>query len=73
MIVAIEDKSKDESELVYVPDDVDPIAVSPDISIPGWDIGDPFMEVVSNQYPTTFGEPEVERRHLLARDLRAAR
>jgi hypothetical protein len=59
LIVAIEDKSKDESELVYVPDDVDPIAVSPDISIPGWEIEDPFMDVISNQYPTTFGEPEV--------------
>jgi hypothetical protein len=59
LIVAIEDKSKDESELVYVPDEVDPIAISPDISIPGWDIGEPFMEVISNQYPTTFGEPEV--------------
>ena len=59
LIVAIEDKSKDESELVYVPDDVDPIAVSPDITIPGWTIEDPFMDVISNQYPTTFGEPEV--------------
>ncbi len=59
MIVAIEGKSKDESELVYVPDDVDPIAVSPDITIPGWTIEDPFMDVISNQYPTTFGEPEV--------------
>ena len=55
LIVMIEDKSKDESALVYVPDK-DPIAVSPDISIPGWDIGDASLEVVSNQYPTDFGD-----------------
>jgi len=58
LVVAIEDKSKDEDELVYVPDEIDPIAVSPDISIPGWEIGEPFIEVISNTYPTTFGEPD---------------
>ena len=55
LIVAIEDKSKDESALVYAPDK-EPIAVSPDISIPGWDIGEASLEVVSNQYPTDFGD-----------------
>jgi len=56
LIVAIEDMNKDESRLVYVPDK-DPIAISPDISIPGWEIGDPFMRVVSEHYPTDFGYP----------------
>jgi hypothetical protein len=56
LVVMIEDKSKSESELVYVPDD-DPIAISEDITIPGWDIGEPKFEVVSNQYPTNFGDP----------------
>jgi hypothetical protein len=56
LTVALEDKSKDESALVYVPDD-DPIALSSDITIPGWDIGDPTLEVVSNKYPTNFGDP----------------
>jgi hypothetical protein len=56
LVVAIEDKNKDESRLVYVPDE-NPVTISPDISIPGWDIGDPFMEVVSQQYPTDFGYP----------------
>ncbi len=33
----------------------------------------PLMEVVSNQYPTNFGEPRGRRGHLLARDLRPRR
>jgi hypothetical protein len=56
LIVAIEDKNKDESLQVYVPD-TDPIAISEDITIPGWDIGEPFVETVSNTYPTNFGYP----------------
>jgi hypothetical protein len=56
LVVALEDKNKSESELVYVPDD-DPISLSGDITIPGWDIGEPSMEVVSNKYPTDFGDP----------------
>jgi hypothetical protein len=55
LFVALEDKSKDESGLVYVPD-TDPIAVSSDVSIPGWEIGDEFFEVESHQYPTDFGD-----------------
>jgi hypothetical protein len=56
LVVTIEDKNKSSSELVYVPDD-DPISVSEDITIPGWDIGEETMEVVANQYPTNFGDP----------------
>ena len=41
LVVMIEDKSKSESELVYVPDD-EPMEISGDITIPGWDIGEPF-------------------------------
>ena len=59
LVVILEDKSKDESQLVYVPDD-DPIALSKDITIPGWDIGEPSLEVVSNQYPTNFGDPQLD-------------
>ena len=56
LVVEIEDKNKDESGLVYVPDK-DPMAISKDITIPGWNIGDPTFEVVSNTYPTNFGDP----------------
>ena len=58
LVVIIEDKSKSESELVYVPDD-EPIQTSGDITIPGWNISEPTMEVVSNTYPTDFGDPAV--------------
>lgn len=56
LVVTLEDKTKDETGLVYVPDH-DPIAVSSDITIPGWDIGEASLDVVSNQYPTNFGDP----------------
>ena len=56
LVVILEDKNKSESELVYAPDD-DPISISSDITIPGWDIGEPTMDVASNQYPTDFGDP----------------
>ncbi len=56
LVVTLEDKSKDESQLVYVPDK-DPIEVSNDITIPGWDLEPATAEVVSNQYPTDFGDP----------------
>lgn len=56
LVVTVEDKSKDESQLVYLPDK-NPIAVSNDITIPGWDLDPATMEVVSNRYPTDFGDP----------------
>jgi hypothetical protein len=59
LVVELEDKSKDETGLIYVPDD-DPIALSKDITIPGWDIGEPSLEVVSNKYPTNFGDPRAD-------------
>jgi hypothetical protein len=58
LLVIFEDKSKDDSDLVYKPD-TDPIALSKDITIPGWDIGEPSLEVISNQYPTNFGDPRL--------------
>ena len=59
LTVIVEDKSKDESALVYKPDK-DPIALSKDITIPGWEIGEPSLEVVSNRYPTNFGDPTLD-------------
>ena len=56
LVVEFEDTSADEPDLVYVPDD-DPIALSEDLTIPGWDIGDPRLEMVENRYTTNFGYP----------------
>jgi hypothetical protein len=54
--IAIEDSSADASEIRFVPDR-DPIELSKDITIPGWDIGDPSLTVASNRYGTNFGDP----------------
>ncbi len=40
--------------------------------IPGWEIGDPTLTVVDNQYDTNFGDPRYGDLDLLARDLRPA-
>ncbi len=59
LVVAIEDSTAAEDELVYVPDE-EPISLSRDLSIPGWDIGEPTLEVTSNEYDSNFGDPRFE-------------
>ena len=59
LLIDFEDSSADETELRFVPDN-DPIALSKDITIPGWDIGDPTLTVVSNRYATNFGDPRYD-------------
>ena len=41
---------------IYIPDD-DPIALSENLLIPGWDVGEPTLTVVDNSYETNFGDP----------------
>ena len=59
LIVEFEHTSADTDRVVYVPDD-DPISLSENLTIPGWDIGEPTLEVVDNVYPTNFGYPGEE-------------
>ena len=59
LTMAFEDSTAAEDELVYVPDK-DPISLSRDLSIPGWDIGEPTLEIVSNRYDSNFGDPRYE-------------
>ena len=54
--IAIEDSQEDASGLVYAPDER-PIAVSQDLSLPGWKFQKPSVEVVDNKYVTDFGDP----------------
>ena len=54
--IAIEDSQEDASGLVYVPDKR-PIALSQDLSLPGWKFQKPSVEVVDNKYVTDFGDP----------------
>jgi hypothetical protein len=57
--IEIEHTSADDSRIVFVPDE-DPIALSEGITIPGWTIGEPTLDVVENRYATTFGYPDGE-------------
>ncbi len=54
--VEIEDSTRDSSQLIFVPDE-DPIEISSSLTIPGWEIDDPTLEIVDNQYDTNFGDP----------------
>ena len=56
LLVEIEDSDYDSTGLVYKPDRR-PIALSDSITIPGWDIDEPTLRVVENQYNTDFGDP----------------
>ena len=53
LLVEMEDTSADTSKLVYKPE---PVALSPGVTLPGWEIGQPTMEVVNNRYATDFGD-----------------
>ncbi len=55
LAVILEDNAHDESSIVYVPD-TDPIQVNPDVSLPGYDIGEPSLTVSNDLYPTSFGD-----------------
>lgn len=64
LVVEFEHTSADSTRVVYVSDD-DPISLSENLTIPGWNIGDPSLEVIENTYPTDFdptdfGYPETE-------------
>jgi hypothetical protein len=54
--VLVEDSHADEGSLRFVPD-TDPVALSADLTIPGWDVGKPRLRVVSNRYASNFGDP----------------
>ncbi len=59
LTLVFEDSTEDAGGLVFVPDD-DPISLSRDLAIPGWDIGEPTLEVTSNVYDSNFGDPRFE-------------
>jgi hypothetical protein len=56
LVVAIENTTADNSEVVFVPDRR-PIALSEDLTLPGWKFEEPSLEVVGNRYATDFGDP----------------
>jgi hypothetical protein len=56
LVVSLEDSQADKSGIVYVPDNR-PIAMSEDLTLPGWKFDEPTLEVVDNRYGTDFGDP----------------
>ncbi len=54
-----DDLYEDETGIKYVPD-TDPVAVSKQLAIPGWEIGDPRLTVVSNKYDSNFGDSRLD-------------
>lgn len=53
--VILEDNVHEATDLVYVADDT-PVALNPDIALPGFDIGAPALAVADFNYPTNFGD-----------------
>ena len=59
--VALEDANADSRQLVFVPDGPDPVAISQDLVIPGYEIDEPTLTISDNRYDTNFGDPRFDR------------
>ncbi len=61
LIVVIEDTVSSDQGQVFVPDGERPVMLDPVITLPGFTVGEPAMQITSTAYPTNFGdltEPE---------------
>jgi hypothetical protein len=56
LTVVMEDTISSEDTQVYVPDPTGSIGLDPEITLPGFKVGKPEMRIVSNTYPTNFGD-----------------
>ncbi len=56
LTVVMEDTISGEDAQVYVPDPDGSIGLDPEITLPGFRVGKPKMQNVSNTYPTNFGD-----------------
>jgi hypothetical protein len=59
LTVELEDAALDSSQLRYVPD-YRATARNPDMTLPGYDLGKPKLEIISQPYATQFGERGAE-------------
>jgi hypothetical protein len=57
--VIMEDTLAGAGDQVYVPDGKTPVVIDPVITLPGFTVGKPTMRIVTNTYPTNFGDPTV--------------
>lgn len=61
LLVAVEDAEEGSDTLQYV-SDVDGLKLNPEIKLPGYEVGTPYLNIRNKPYPTTFGdlsEPDV--------------
>jgi len=56
LTVAMEDTIASEDTQIYVPDPSNSLGLDPQITLPGFKVGKPEMRIVSNTYPTNFGD-----------------
>lgn len=57
--MVFEDSHEDETGIKYLPDR-NPVAISRQLAIPGWEIGEPELKVISNRYDSNFGDPRLD-------------
>jgi len=58
--VIMEDILADVDEQIYVPDGTNPVILDPVITLPGFTVGAPTMQITTNTYPTNFGDLTVK-------------
>lgn len=59
--VIMEDTLAGAGDQVYVPDGKTPVIIDPVITLPGFNVGKPSMRIVTNTYPTNFGDLSVAK------------
>ncbi len=55
LVIVFEDQNQDTRDLIFVPDST-PVAISPAVTIPGYELQAPKLVVTEHQYPTNFGD-----------------
>lgn len=55
LAMEFEDTQSGADELVFVPDDP-AVVINQEVVLPGYRIGEPFMQIANKDYPTTFGD-----------------
>ncbi len=67
LTVAMEDTVASAGAQIYVPDGEHPVSLDPVITLPGFTVGTPTMRVVSNAYPTNFGDQSAPKAETYSR------
>ena len=59
LTMIMEDTLLGAEDQIYVPDGASPVSLDPVITLPGFTVGKPTMNITTNTYPTNFGDPTV--------------